>query len=78
MFRMIPEGRIGLIVPIVIHRAEGNHNGGGVEAMPLESALVVGEGWIGAPEVDAPERKAPPESLRINDSETVRKGNFAE
>lgn len=72
MFRMIAEGREGLIVPIVIHRAEGNHNGGRVEAMVLERALMVGEGWIGASKVDAPERKAPPESLRINDSETVR------
>ena len=72
MFRMIPEGRKGLIVPIAIHRAEGNHNGGGVEAMVLERALIVGEGRIGAPEVDAPERKAPIEGLRINDSETVR------
>ena len=69
---MIAEGREGLIVPIAIHRAEGNHNGGRVEAMVLERAMMVGEGWIGTPEVDAPERKAPIEGLRINDCEAVR------
>ena len=46
MFRMIAEGREGLIVPIVIHRAEGNHNGGRVEAMVLERAMMVGEGGL--------------------------------